>query len=188
MTQRVRFHSISADLRGTRRPSSAPSLNSQQHIYVTSTPHKKLSNANDDRCQDVDSTTSLDNAPSVKKADSTTYIDTTASSANNEKNVNCLPRDNGRGSSYADSFSESYSNYGYSSNNNTVTSTAAPYHSSSSLQYPRSTPIPTPSTQSIPTHHSTPIATSARLIRDEHKENTPPFTPGEKKRNKVPIL
>ena len=165
VNHRVRFHSISSDhLRGARRPSSAPSLDSSHHQSLFAPRYKNSSSS---------STTSSQHYDSVNESSNGSEDDDT--SKNNEKNAfyssTVVPNPNT--SLHSESFSQSYSDFpAYCSTPNKDLFTTA---NGSTLQY--STSFATPLVSS-PAVANSPNNQSPKLLLDEHKENTPPFTPG----------
>ncbi|KAF2357398.1 Pleckstrin domain [Trinorchestia longiramus] len=186
VNQRVRFHSISSDLRGTRRPCSAPSLDTQQFA------HQKQFSGGNRSSQHYDSVTESSNGSDISNEDddglsqtrrgedSGAFSDETEK--NNQKNSYYSSK-NRQISSTPTLFNDASRTENAGSYTSASGSTVTPFNS---LLYSRSNPIPTPSQTSssragLPSSTSSSAgllaSTPSKLLRDDHKENTPPYVP-----------
>ncbi|XP_047740079.1 uncharacterized protein LOC108667928 [Hyalella azteca] len=186
VSQRVRFHSISSDLRGNRRPCSAPSLDTQQSLF---THQQQFSGNRNSSGRQYDSVTESSNG-----SDNSNEDDDGLSSTKNIDNDDDIEKKNQINSYYSSRLPGSPTSHtigndsaGNGLGNNIssiVSSTVTPFNS---LHHSRSNPIPTPSQTPSPrvgmTTSTAPISptilpsTPPRLVPDDHKENTPPYVP-----------
>ena len=194
MNHRVRFHSISSDLRGSRRPSSAPSLDSEHNIFASATAKQyeaSLNRINNHYYSVTES--SGDNS----NGDEEDHQHDLTTSTNNQKNefLSSQMQQQENHPSYINSIHGHYNNTNYGGYNANTPSTNTivsydnynnPSNNNDTIYYSPSSSIPGSLNSSIsgmlpPSHqqHSTPATNALPIsVRDEHKENTPPYAPG----------